>query len=287
MTEVRARFVQTNGIKLHVKEAGPEDGPMILFLHGFPEFWFAWRKQIGYFAEKGYLAVAPDQRGYNLSDKPKGIEAYKLDELAKDAVGLIDAYKRDKILLVGHDWGASVAWWTALKYPERLKKLVIMNVPHPKVMGTNLLRNPKQIRKSWYIFFFQLPMAAEKLAESNNYEWPLDMIRETSRPGAFTPEELEKYREAFAKPGAFSAMVNWYRASLQARNEIPESYQVKVPMLLLWGVNDDALLDEMADQSIKYCTQGRLLKFDQTTHWIQHEEADTINPMLDDFFRKD
>jgi pimeloyl-ACP methyl ester carboxylesterase len=287
MTEIRERFIRTNGVKLHVKEAGPEDGPMILFLHGFPEFWYAWRKQIGYFAEKGYLAVAPDQRGYNLSDKPKGIEAYKLDELAKDAVGLIDAYRRDKIFLVGHDWGASVSWWTALKYPERLKKLVIMNVPHPKVMGTNLLRNPKQIQKSWYIFFFQLPMAAEKLAESNNYEWPLDMIRESSRPGAFTPEELEKYREAFAKPGAFSAMVNWYRASLQARNEIPESFQVRVPMLLLWGVNDTALLDEMADQSMKYCPEGRLLKFDQASHWIQHEEAGTINPMLDDFFRKD
>jgi epoxide hydrolase 4 len=285
MTEIRERFIQTNGIKLHVKEAGPEDGPMIMFLHGFPEFWYAWRKQIGYFADQGYLVVVPDQRGYNLSDKPKEIEAYKQDELAKDAVGIIDAYKRDRIYLVGHDWGASVSWWTALKYAERLKKLVIMNVPHPKVMSANLLSNPKQIQKSWYIFFFQLPMAAEKLAAANNYEWPVNLLKDSSRPGAFTPEDLEKYREAVAQPGAFSAMVNWYRASLQARNEIPESWQVKVPMLLLWGVHDIALIHEMADQSMKYCEKGRLMKFDQATHWLQHEEADTINPMMEEFFK--
>ena len=285
MTEIRERFVTTNGVKLHVKEAGPEDGPMIMFLHGFPEFWYAWRKQIGYFADRGYLVVVPDQRGYNLSEKPKGIEAYKQDELAKDAIGIIDAYKRDKIFLVGHDWGASVSWWTALKYPERLKKLVIMNVPHPKVMSVNLLSNPKQIQKSWYIFFFQLPMAAEKLAAANSYEWPVNLLKDSSRPGAFTAEDLEKYREAFAQPGAFSAMVNWYRASLQARNEIPESWQVKVPMLLLWGVNDIALIHEMADQSMKYCEQGRLTKFDQATHWLQHEEAETINPMMEEFFK--
>ena len=114
MAELRERFIETNGIKLHVMEAGPADGPMIMFLHGFPEFWFAWRKQIGYFADKGYLVVVPDQRGYNLSDKPEGIAAYKTDELAKDVIGLIDFYGRDQIYLVGHDWGASVSWWTAL-----------------------------------------------------------------------------------------------------------------------------------------------------------------------------
>ncbi len=286
MTDLKERYIRTNGIKLHVVEAGPEDGPMVLFLHGFPEFWYAWRKQIGWFAEKGYRVVVPDQRGYNLSDKPKGIEAYKQDELAKDVVGLIDAYKRDKIFLVGHDWGASVSWWVALKYPERLKKMVIMNVPHPKVMSMNLLSNPAQIQKSWYIFFFQLPYAAEKLAAAKNYEWPVGILRESSRPGAFTPEDLEKYREAFARPDAFSSMVNWYRAALQARNEIPESYTVKVPLLVLWGVNDIAIIQEQADQSMAYCEKGRLVKFKEATHWLQHEEAEAINPMMDDFFKK-
>jgi pimeloyl-ACP methyl ester carboxylesterase len=258
---------------------------MILFLHGFPEFWYAWRRQIQYFADLGYLVVVPDQRGYNLSDKPEGIAAYKTDELAKDAVGLMDHYGRDQIFLVGHDWGAAVSWWTALKYPERIKKLVIMNVPHPKVMNQNMLTNPKQMQKSWYIFFFQLPNAAEKLAESNNYEWPVSVLAD-SRPGAFTPEDLEKYRQAFAQPGAYSAMVNWYRASLQTRNTAPASFRITMPILVLWGVNDIAIIPEQAEQSMAYCDQGRLVRFEEATHWLQHEEAERINPMMAEFFQQ-
>src|SRR5665647_143899 len=233
MVELRERFIETNGIKIHLMEAGPQDGPIIMFLHGFPEFWYAWRKQIGYFADKGYLVVVPDQRGYNLSDKPEGIASYKADELAKDAVGIIDFYGRDQIYLVGHDWGASVSWWIALKYPARIKRLVIMNIPHPKIMNANLLTNPKQMQNSWYMFFFQLPNAPEKLGSANNFEWPLGVLAETSKPGTFKTEELEEYRKAYAQPGAFSAMVNWYRAMLQCRNEPPESFRVIMPLLIL------------------------------------------------------
>lgn len=282
MVELRERFIETNGIKLHVMEAGPEDGPMIMFLHGFPEFWFAWRKQIGYFANKGYLVVVPDQRGYNLSDKPEGIEAYKADELAKDAVGLINFYGRDQIYLVGHDWGASVSWWTALKYPERIKRLVIMNVPHPKIMNANMLTNPKQMQRSWYIFFFQLPNAPEKLGSANNFEWPVNVLATTSKPGTFKPEELEEYRKAFAQPEAFSSMVNWYRATLQCRNEPPASFRITMPLLILWGLDDIAIIPEQADQSLEYCDQARLVKFD-ATHWIQHEEPDRVNLMIEEF----
>jgi len=282
MAELRERFIKTNGITLHVMEAGPEDGPMIMFLHGFPEFWFAWRKQIGYFADKGYLVVVPDQRGYNLSDKPEGIEAYKADELAKDIAGLIDFYRRDQIYLVGHDWGASVSWWTALKYPERIKRLVIMNVPHPKIMNANMLTNPKQMQRSWYIFFFQLPNAPEKLGSANNFEWPVSVLAETSRPGTFKPDELEEYRKAFAQPGAWSSMVNWYRATLQCRNEPPASFRITMPLLILWGLNDIAIIPEQADQSLEYCDQARLVKFD-ATHWIQHEEPDAVNQMIEEF----
>jgi Predicted hydrolases or acyltransferases (alpha/beta hydrolase superfamily) len=281
--DLRERFIETNGIKLHVMEAGPQDGPMILFLHGFPEFWYAWRKQINYFAEKGYLVVAPDQRGYNLSDKPQGIASYKIDELAKDIVGLIDAYGRKQIFLVGHDWGASVSWWVALKYPERIKKLVIMNVPHPKVMAKTMFTNPKQMQKSWYIFYFQLPGAVEKFASANNYAWPVQLLAISSRPGAFKPEELEKYREAFMQPGAFSAMVNWYRAMIQTQQEPPASFDVTMPLLFLWGMNDIALMSEMADDSMAYCKQGKLIKFPEASHWIQHEEADKVNALIGEF----
>ena len=240
--DLRERFIETNGIKLHVMEAGPQDGPMILFLHGFPEFWYAWRKQLQYFADKGYLVVAPDQRGYNLSDKPQGIAAYKIDELAKDIVGLIDAYGRKQIFLVGHDWGASVSWWVALKYPDRIKKLIILNVPHPKVMAKPCFSDPEQMERSWYIFYFQIPGAVEQFAAANNYQWPVNLLMETSRPGAFLPEDLEKYRAAFMQPHAFSSMVNWYRASLQVPSEKPASFRITMPILVLWGVNDVAIL---------------------------------------------
>ena len=282
MVELRERFIETNGIKIHLMEAGPQDGPIIMFLHGFPEFWYAWRKQIGYFADKGYLVVVPDQRGYNLSDKPEGIASYKADELAKDAVGIIDFYGRDQIYLVGHDWGASVSWWIALKYPARIKRLVIMNIPHPKIMNANLLTNPKQMQNSWYMFFFQLPNAPEKLGSANNFEWPLSVLAETSKPSTFKSEELEEYRKAYAQPGAFSAMVNWYRAMLQCRNEPPESFRVIMPLLILWGVEDVNILQEQAEQSLEYCDEARLVKFD-CTHWIQHEEPDRVNQMIDEF----
>jgi pimeloyl-ACP methyl ester carboxylesterase len=283
--DLRERFIETNGIKLHVMEAGPLDGPMILFLHGFPEFWYAWRKQVDYFADRGYLVVAPDQRGYNLSDKPQGIVSYKIDELAKDIVGLVDAYGRKKIYLVGHDWGASVSWWVALKYPDRIMKLVILNVPHPKVMAKTMFTNPQQMQKSWYIFYFQLPGAVEKFASANNYAWPVQLLATTSRPGAFQTEELEEYRKAFMQPGAFSAMVNWYRAMVQTQQEPPKSFDVTVPMLLMWGEQDIAMLAEMADESMAYCKQGKLIKFPDASHWIQHEEADKVNPLIEDFFK--
>lgn len=284
--DLRERYIETNGIKLHVMESGPEDGPMILFLHGFPEFWYAWRKQIGYFAQRGYLVVAPDQRGYNLSDKPKGIPSYKIDELAKDAVGLMDFYKRPQIFLVGHDWGAAVSWWISLKYPERIKRLVIMNVPHPLVFRKHLFGNQKQMEKSWYIFYFQLPGAVEAFASANNYHWPVNLLVESSRPDTFKPEELEKYREAFMQPEAFSSMVNWYRAALQAPSEPPKNFRVTMPTLVLWGVNDVAIIPEQADDTMAFCDQGRLVKFEACSHWIEHEEASAINPMIDDFFKE-
>jgi pimeloyl-ACP methyl ester carboxylesterase len=287
MKNLRERFIQTNGVKLHVMETGPADGPMILFLHGFPEFWYAWRKQIDYFADKGYLVVVPDQRGYNLSDKPEGIASYKIDELAKDIIGLIDAYGREKIFLVGHDWGASVSWWVALKYPERLQKLVILNVPHPKVMAKTVFTNVEQMKKSWYIFYFQLPGAVDKLAAATNYQWVLDMITISANHGAFSAAELEEYRKAFSQPGAFTAMVNWYRAMIQTKQEQPQSFDVTVPMILMWGEEDVAMLTEMADESMAYCKQGKLIKFPKVSHWIQHEAADRINPFIAEFFAGD
>ena len=282
---MRERFIRTNGVMLHVMEDGPEDGPVILFLHGFPEFWYSWRRQIDYFARRGYLVAVPDQRGYNLSDKPEAIDSYREIELSNDVAGLIKQYGRKKVFLVGHDWGGLVAWWTASLFPESIERLVILNVPHPQIASRNILTNPKQMRLSWYMYYFQLPDAAEKLAALNDYNWFIQMLSKSSCPGAFSEEDLVKYREAFKQPGALRSMINWYRATAMLRSDVPEPLRVTMPMLLLWGVKDVALLPELADQSLIYCDQGRLIKFNEATHWLQHEEAERINPIIDDFFK--
>jgi len=284
MSNYEEKYVETNGIKLHVVETGPKEGPVIFFLHGFPEFWYAWRRQMDFFAPRGYRVIVPDQRGYNLSDKPPGVTPYRVDELAKDIVGLMDYYGQEKIFLVGHDWGGAVSWWVALKYPERLKKLVIMNCSHPLVFRKHLLGNPKQMQKSWYVFYFQLPGVVDKFASDGNYEWPVQVLVETSRPGTFSGEDLEKYREAFRQPGAFTSMVNWYRAAFQAKSEPPADFRVKVPTLILWGLDDVAFVPEQADESVAFCERGRLEKFPDCSHWIEHEKAEVINPMILNFF---
>lgn len=154
--------ISTNGVNLHVAQAGPADGPLVILLHGFPEYWASWRQQIPILASAGYRVWVPDQRGYNLSDKPAEITAYNLDQLALDVVGLIDAADAEKAFVVGHDWGAAVAWWLGIKHADRLEKLAILNLPHPAVLRRRFRTHFSQLRKSWYMFFFQLPWLPER-----------------------------------------------------------------------------------------------------------------------------
>ena len=174
-------FIQTNGIRLHVVQAGTENGPLVILLHGFPEYWYGWRHQIEPLAAAGFWCWAPDQRGYNLSDKPEGVDAYRIDTLAGDILGLIEAAGQDKAVIVGHDWGAAVAWHLATYYPERVEKLCILNVPHPSVMVQTLRKGFVQLRKSWYMFFLN-PLAARVAAgeeECPGGELDASQLRET------------------------------------------------------------------------------------------------------------
>ncbi|MGB0386176.1 MAG: alpha/beta fold hydrolase [Ardenticatenaceae bacterium] len=278
-------YVETNGIRLHVVQAGPEDGPLVILLHGFPEFWYGWRSQIAYLAKAGYRVWAPDQRGYNLSDKPKGIAAYSLDHLSNDIIGLIDAAGEEKAFLVGHDWGAGVTWWTANKYPERLQRIVILNVPHPAVMRRTLQRSFAQLRKSWYIFFFQLPWLPESVMRRNNWEGMLRTLQESSRPGTFSEADLEHYRNAWSQPNAFTGMINWYRAIMQKPPKTLPSPRIKVPSLIIWGTQDHFLNREMVQPSLDLCDDGRLVFIEEATHWVQHEEADRVNQLISDFLQ--
>lgn len=273
-----------NGVRLHVAQAGAEDGRPVILLHGFPEYWGGWLHQIPALAAAGYRVWAPDQRGYNLSDKPKGIDAYVLDELAADVAGLIDAMGVEKVLLVGHDWGAAVAWWTALHYPQRLEKLAILNVPHPIVMRKTLSGNWRQMLKSWYMFFFQIPWLPETLMTANNARGATQMMRGSSKPTTFSPAEMEEYRKAWLQPGAFTGMINWYRALMRRQPKSPSSYRVSVPTLMIWGKNDIALSSDMAQPSIDLCDDGRLIFFEEATHWVQHDEAEGVNRLLLEFF---
>jgi pimeloyl-ACP methyl ester carboxylesterase len=278
---IEQSMIKTNGVRLHVVSAGPPSGRPVIFLHGFPEFWYGWRRQIPFFAAAGYRVIVPDQRGYNLSEKPAGVGSYRVNLLSDDIIGLIDALGYEKVVLVGHDWGAAVAWWTAAAHPERLEKLVILNVPHGRVMMEHLRRSPSQLLKSWYIFAFQLPWLPEQMARSGNWNTAAASLLRSSRPGTFTPEDMLAYRRAWSQPGAMTAMINWYRALVRMPPPALEP-RIRVPTLMLWGVKDAFLGRELAPASIALCDQGRL-EYLETTHWVQHEAPDRVNSLIASF----
>jgi len=279
--------ITTNGISLHVVQDGPRAGQLVILLHGFPEFWYGWRRQIPYLSAAGYRVWAPDQRGYNLSDKPEGIAAYTLDELAADVIGLIDAAGQEKAFVVGHDWGAAVAWWVAAKYPERVARMVAINVPHLSVMKAYVRRSLAQMRKSWYVLFFQLPWLPETLARLRNWNAAAQALRASSRPGTFTDGDLDTYRQAWSQPKAYTSMLNWYRAVVRKPLAPPANPRIRVPTLLIWGAQDRFLRREMAQPSVDLCDDGRLVFIEGATHWVQHEEADQVNKLIDAFLRRD
>lgn len=272
--------VPTNGIRLHVVQVGPADGPLLILLHGFPECWYGWKHQLLPLADAGYRVWAPDQRGYNLSDKPRGIGAYGLDTLAADVVGLIDAAGRARAVVVGHDWGAAVAWWVAATYPERVERLVALNVPHPAVMKRYALRNPGQLLRSWYIGFFQLPWLPEVITRLGNWAAMSWTLRTSSRPGTFSDDDLTHYHAAWSQAGAMTAMMNWYRAALQRPPSRDTNIRITVPTLLIWGVRDAFLKRGMAQPSIDRCANGRLVFFENATHWVQHEEPEQVTRLI-------
>lgn len=257
----------------------------MILLHGFPEFSHGWKRQIPYLVSAGYRVWAPDQRGYNLSDKPNGIEKYTLDKLADDVIGLIDAAGQEKVYLVGHDWGGSVAWYVAAKYPDRLKKLVILNVPHGSVMKKYLSTNRAQKRKSWYFLFFQIPWLPEFLARFNNWRSAAQTLIKTSRPGTFTEADLDLYRQAWSQPKAYKSMIHWYRAIVQKPPVSPGKTRIAVPTLLIWGTQDKFLGHEMAQPSIDLCKDGQLVMIEEATHWVQHEEPERVNALIGDFLK--
>ncbi len=271
-------------VALQAVVAGPQHGPVVVLLHGFPEFCNGWRRQIEPLAAAGFRVIVPDQRGYNLSSKPSGVAAYALTELVSDVIAIADQLGREKIFLAGHDWGAVVAWGTALLHPRRLAKLAVLNVPHPSVMRKFLSTRPRQLLRSWYMFFFQLPWLPEALFSAFNFRIGSQALLRSSRPGTFSAEDLAQYHVAWSQPGALTGMINWYRALFRDRVKFSDKI-VRVPTRILWGERDAFLLAEMAHESVRYCTNAELFTFANATHWLQHEEPARVSELLIDFFR--
>src|SRR5262249_12586002 len=201
------RHVDVGELRLHVVEAGPPEGGPVVLLHGFPEFWFSWRFQIPKLAAAGFRVAAPDMRGYNLSDKPYGVDAYNLDHLVRDARGLVKALGHDRAHIVGHDWGGAVAWEFAQRHPESTRSLTVMSCPHPRELLTGL-RRPAQLRKSWYMFFFQLPGIPERTLMK-------DDAAALRRIFKGQPEkDLDRYVEAAKRARGMNGPLNYYRAAM-------------------------------------------------------------------------
>jgi pimeloyl-ACP methyl ester carboxylesterase len=277
--------VNTNGLRLRVAQTGPEDGPIVILLHGFPEFWYGWRKQMPALAAEGIHVWAPDQRGYATSDKPPQVRDYTLDKLAGDVANLITAAGRQRAIVVGHDWGGAVAWWLAAINPELVKRLVILNVPHPQVMRRMILTNPRQMLRSWYMFAFQIPWLPEWAARRNHWQALVQGMRASSRPATFTEADFEHYRQAWSQPGAYMAMLNWYRAMFRYGVSSPRNMRIVPPTLILWGKQDRFIGPEAAEASLALCDDGRIVVYETATHWIQHEEADDVNRRIVEFLR--
>jgi epoxide hydrolase 4 len=278
------QLFQNGDVTLHAFCAGRSEGPVVLLLHGFPEFWYGWRKQIEPLAAAGFRVIVPDQRGYNLSSKPRGVASYALTELVSDVIAIADQLGQQKIFLAGHDWGAAVAWSAALLHPGRIAKLAVLNVPHPSIMRRYVYTRLPQMLRSWYIFFFQIPWLPEALLSGSNFRAATRALQGSSRPGTFSEEDLTQYCTAWSQPGALTAMINWYRAAIRYRIPFPDR-TVRVPTRILWGERDRFLMTEMAHESLRYCADGELFTFADASHWLQHEQPDKVSQHLIQFFQ--
>lgn len=278
-------YVESNGLKFHCVTQG--QGELLVLLHGFPEFWYSWRHQIPILARR-FKVVAPDMRGYGESDKPAGVSEYKLNKLVDDVKGIIDAYGAKKAHIVAHDWGGVVAWAFEAAYPHYIDKLVVMNAPHPAILIKNLLLNPRQLLRSWYMIFFQIPRLPEMVYKAFNWRllryyfhgWAVDK-------SAFPEEEVNKIIESISRPGALTSGMNYYRAMF--RNipyflKLLNYPKIKTPTMLIWAETDAALGKELTYGMDKYFVEKPLIRYiPNCSHWVQQEQPERVNEFLEEF----
>jgi pimeloyl-ACP methyl ester carboxylesterase len=278
-------FADVGDVRLHYAECGT-GAELVILLHGFPEFWYSWRHQLPVLG-RHYHVIAPDMRGYNLSDKPARVQDYRIEFLVQDVVGLIRCFGKNKAAIVAHDWGAGVAWALAQRHPEVVSRLVAMQVPPPAAWRTNFTL--RQLRHSWYMFFFQLPRLPEAWASANDFARVAKMYRETSvRRDAFTDEDIEIYKEALRRPGALTAGLNYYRANVfkslfrggvETPNE--DHGRIRVPTLFIYGEQDQAVLPETVRGISRFVDAPyNELRIPDSAHWVQNEAIAEVNEAL-------
>ena len=278
-SELREGYADIGDQRLHYVEAG--EGPLVVLLHGFPEFWYGWRQQIEPLAAAGFHVVAPDMRGYNLSSRPDGVAAYDTGPLAADIRGLIRERGAQSALVVGHDWGGSVAWATAMTYPEVVDRLAILSAAHPRKLLQGL-HHPGQLRKSWYFFFFDLPELPESVVGADHWRFFQHFLRDASP--AYTPEEIDRYVEAWSQPGASTAMINYYRASVRKKDPEAQLRPVQAPTLVIWGQRDRYLGEELAEPDHDDVPNLDRVERLPASHWVHHDEPARVTQLLTDFF---
>ncbi|WP_135828623.1 alpha/beta fold hydrolase [Halorussus halobius] len=284
-----------NDVRLHCVTAGDEADPLVVLLHGFPEFWYSWRRQIPALADAGFRVVAPDMRGYNRSEKPHGVDSYAVERLVGDVAGLVDQFDRERAHVVGHDWGGVVAWETAIRRPEVVDRLAVLNAPHPGRYRAVLRSSPEQRRRSLYALAFQLPWLPEATLGALGGRGLTAMLRSASKPDTFDGTDLRRYRRAASRPGALTAALNYYRALFRAgvREEVRAlvaderpKRTVRVPTLLLWGEDDVALGPELTEGLERWVPDLRIERFPDATHWLQNDRADAVTESLVAFFEE-
>ncbi len=272
--------ITTNGVNLHYVTQG--NGPLMLMLHGFPEFWYSWRHQIPEFASD-FKVVAPDLRGYNDSDKPTSQSAYVMNELVGDVEGVIRGLGYEKCVLVAHDWGGLIAWSFAYAYPEMVERLVIMNFPHSAKFFEGL-RNPQQILRSWYMFFFQLPLVPELFLQSQDYQFIEKTFKDMAiNKDAFSKEDIDTYKDAAAKRGAIKAMINYYRNIFAPENFNQNWSILEVPTLMIWGEEDTFLGKELTYRTEAYVKDLQIKYIPNCNHWVQQEQPQLVNQYMREF----
>lgn len=286
-----------NGVRTHYVEAG--EGPLVVLLHGFPEHWYSWREQIPALVEAGHRVVAPDLRGYNRTEKPPSVDAYRIGHLVSDVRALISHCGEERAHLVGHDWGGVIAWEIAARHPETVDRLAVLNAPHPAAYRRELRdRESEQAKRSWYVLFFQLPWLPELVFRLGDQRLLESLFREgATNPEAFDDEAIRRYKRACGRPGAMSSMINYYRALFRGtvRSKVPgrsvpdattSDGLINRPTLLIWGMKDSALSPRLTEDLGQWVPNIEIERIAKASHWVQMDAPERVNESLVEFLNR-